>query len=92
MADLQPHEQRVVAELDELRERTHKLETFVGSRAFVNLAGEDRELLVLQLHLMESLGFVLARRITRFTAGVSASDGETFCGQHPELPRPGEQG
>ena len=66
---LQPHEQRVVAELDELRERLTKLEGFMASDTFVNLPPEDRELLVLQKHLMASLGFVLARRIGRFTRG-----------------------
>jgi hypothetical protein len=84
--NLQPHQQRVVAELDELRERLCKLDTFVSSRTFVNLEPEDRELLVLQQHLMSSLSFVLARRITRFAPGVAASDKQPFCDHTPISP------
>jgi hypothetical protein len=67
---LKPHEQRVVAELDQLRERLTSLRAFVESDTFVALHPDDRELLVMQEHLMATLAFVLARRIKRFADGV----------------------
>lgn len=74
MPDLKPHEQRVVAEYKELRERHAKLYAFIASDTFITLPEEDRELLVIQENLMDALSFVLARRIRRFTAaGVTAA-------------------
>ena len=84
---LQPHEQRVVAELDELRERLMKLRTFIAADKFVSLPEEDRELLIIQENLMDSLAFVLARRIRRFAAdGVKGRDDQTFSHQTPMNP------
>lgn len=54
MAELQPHQQRVVAELNELQERLHKLRAFIGSDKFVGLDEVDRELLIIQENLMDA--------------------------------------
>lgn len=72
--NLRPHQQRVVAEFQELRERHGKLRVFIASDMFTGLPEEDRELLVIQENLMDSLSFVLARRIRRFSDGVKGSD------------------
>lgn len=67
MNELKPYEWRVVSELEELRKRLTDLRAFIASDSrFLPLSDEDRELLIIQENLMDSLAFVLARRIRRF--------------------------
>jgi hypothetical protein len=57
-----------------------------------NKAAEDRtRTVVREFNLaIEHARELLAQRREQTPAGVSASDGETFCGQPPVLRRPGE--
>jgi hypothetical protein len=66
MNEPKPHEQRVVAEYEELRERRVKLHSFIASETFLTLPEEDRELLAIQENLMDSLSGVMVRRIRRW--------------------------
>lgn len=63
MDDLKPHQQRVVAERDELAERLGKLNTFIGSPAFNAVEGEERRLLLAQAVHMTSYFVTLIERI-----------------------------
>lgn len=66
---MQPHEQRVVTEKQELDEKLGKLKVFCfdpGSPIFKNLAPEDRDLLEDQYTAMEQYSTILAKRIARF--------------------------
>jgi hypothetical protein len=42
---MQPHEERVVKERDDLLTKTHKLGEFLETQVYSNLAYEDRKLL-----------------------------------------------
>lgn len=63
---LQPHQQRVVDERNELIEKTTKLHTFFKTEIFGNLQEEDKNLLEEQVQLMMNYSDVLLKRINRF--------------------------
>lgn len=63
---MQPHQERVVAESNELRERLTKLTAFIGGDIFYSLDVADQELLKSQRVLMDAYLDVLGRRIARF--------------------------
>lgn len=64
---LQPHQQRVVQERNELKEKTEKLNEFVGhSDLFNKLPDVDQEDLKVQLDIMFQYLEVLDKRISRF--------------------------
>lgn len=66
---LEPHQQRVVDEHAELRDRRNKLLTFIRSGAiFTSLPHDERRDLVDQADAMMYYMFILSRRIQRFTA------------------------
>ena len=64
---MQPHEQRVVEERDDLLTKMRKLSDFMGGQIFSNLPYEDRKLLQIQHHAMTAYAEVLSTRIGRFT-------------------------
>lgn len=65
--DMQPHEERVVAEKKELDDKLAKLKTFIfGDTSFRSLASEDRNLLEDQYTVMEKYSTILEKRIARF--------------------------
>ena len=64
--NMKPHEERVVAESNELRQKLAKLTEFIGSGPFKTLNVIDRDLLVSQRVLMQGYLDVLGSRIRRF--------------------------
>lgn len=63
---MRPHEERVVAEENELAFKLNKLGAFIHGETFKALAAEDRTLLQEQDGHMRSYLGVLRRRIQRF--------------------------
>lgn len=63
---LQPHQERVVAERDELTVKTGKLAIFIGGPVFAGLPGEERDRLFRQLTSMYEYASVLNERIAAF--------------------------
>lgn len=63
---LQPHEQRVVDERNELIEKITKLHAFFTTDVFTHLQDEDQNLLEEQVQLMMNYSDVLLKRINRF--------------------------
>lgn len=66
IGNLQPHQQRVVAEYAELDDRLRKLCTFLESDRFAGLDAEDRDLLEKQAQAMRMYANILTVRIERF--------------------------
>lgn len=67
---LQPHEQRVVAERDELLTKRKALTVFIDANTtFATLPKREQELLQQQEVLMSNYGRVLDQRIDLFTGG-----------------------
>lgn len=66
---MQPHQQRVVDEKNELGERLEKLLAFIGTDLYKSLLEEDKELLFFQSQIMEDYFEVLEQRIERFNQG-----------------------
>lgn len=68
---LQPHQQRVVIEASELRDRLEKLTTFIADGAgpiFANLSLEERQDMQIQRISMKDCLMALDSRIARFKA------------------------
>lgn len=63
---MQPHQERVVAESNELRDRLHKLTAFIGGQIFKTLDPMDQNLLVKQQTHMADYLEILRQRIARF--------------------------
>lgn len=63
---MQPHEERVVAEEQELSDKLNKLGAFIHSEKFSALAGIDQFLLGRQDDHMRAYVGVLRERIKRF--------------------------
>ena len=63
---LQPHQQRVVAEKDELLERLMRLRAFIDGPVYATIDKEEQRRLVRQAVLMGRLADVLLERITAF--------------------------
>lgn len=63
---MEPHQQRVVIEKQELDERRHKLSHFIAEHQYLQLPEEDRELLMNQLFAMNLYASILKMRIKRF--------------------------
>lgn len=63
---LQPHQQRVVDEYNELFERTTKLGLFFDTKIFAGLDPAEKERLNRQWQIMQKYGEVLAERISAF--------------------------
>lgn len=73
---LLPHEQRVVAEHDQLRERLSSLRTSIAAGSFYRVERAERRRLIRQKALMTELEQVLAERITAFTSPDRSPKGE----------------
>ncbi len=64
---MQPHQQRVIDEKDELQERIIKLDAFLrNSGAYPNLSEMDKHLLSIQLSTMQAYHAILLARISLF--------------------------
>lgn len=73
---MQPHEQRVVTEKNELDEKLGKLHAFCHAPStpiFDSLPLEDRDLLTEQYEVMDRYSRVLGKRIARFAINTVAS-------------------
>lgn len=65
---LQPHQQRVIDERKELRDKAAKLNNFINSKDFDQIVPNvvDQTLLITQFQIMTSYDHVLTQRINRF--------------------------
>lgn len=63
---MQPHQQRVVEESEELDAKLEKLINFINSGTFSSLDREDQSLLIAQKFYMIDYSHVLHKRIARF--------------------------
>lgn len=63
---MQPHQERVVAERDELQEKAIKLEAFFDSKVYAGLNKSEQTRLVKQHAFMECYCNVLNERIAAF--------------------------
>ncbi|AJW28999.1 hypothetical protein Z042_26280 [Chania multitudinisentens RB-25] len=64
---MQPHQQRVVDERNELEDRLYRLSSFIAGTVFPRLPEQDRQLLEAQQHTMSAYVEVLTQRIELFT-------------------------
>ena len=64
--NMQPHQERVVAEKNELDEKISKLTTFVETHLFSSLTIDERVRLKLQLNYMIQYSEILKERIENF--------------------------
>lgn len=69
---LPPHQQRMLAEQDELGERITKLKAFMQGELFVRQSAYEQSDMVIQLDGMVAYYQALGRRITRFQNGAQA--------------------
>lgn len=63
---LKPHEQRVVEEEKQLREKSYKLGLFMEGEVYQTLPEKDRQLMLGQFQSMELYRHFLKERIERF--------------------------
>lgn len=63
---MQPHQQRVVTERDELHDKVEKLAKFVDTDTYAMLADAEKDRLLRQLRLMREYRDVLDQRISAF--------------------------
>jgi hypothetical protein len=61
-----PHQERVVAESNDLRQKLDKLSAFIGGDIFNKLDREDRDLLIAQRVFMDAYFGILRQRSARF--------------------------
>lgn len=67
MKELQPHQQRVLDEKNELFDKIQKLESFIEtSSIFSQLSSIDKDDFIEQLRYMKAYLTILKRRINRF--------------------------
>ena len=65
--ELQPHQQRVVEEKEELDVKIKALQTFIErNEMFYPMSTEEKSDMRRQLHMMETYSQILQRRINRF--------------------------
>ena len=70
---MEPYQQRVVDEHNELKERLAKLQAFIESERFSTVQGDEQRLLILQRCHMESLVEIIGQRIALFNRAVPVS-------------------
>lgn len=63
---MQPHEQRVVTERDELQSKIEKLSKFLDSETYATLPQSEQERMLRQLRHMNDYREVLDERIAAF--------------------------
>ncbi len=66
MKELQPHQQRVVDEKQELDAKREKLGAFKSTELFAGLPWQEQERLNTQSHIMTMYSAVLGERIAAF--------------------------
>lgn len=66
---MEPHQQRVIDEKNELDERAKKLSDFIGlNPIFAKIDGEEQERMKEQCEIMWEYSEILGKRIAAFTA------------------------
>ena len=63
---MEPYQQRVVREKEELDKKIEKLMAFFGTELYRNLSDEEKDLLDEQYRIMQDYSSVLGQRIDRF--------------------------
>jgi hypothetical protein len=63
---MRPHQERVVAEEKELREKLKKVDAFLGGYFVRTLSPTDRQLILDQSFHMQKYADILRKRISRF--------------------------
>ncbi len=63
---MEPYQERVVLELEELNVKRDKLKDFIGGKLFLSLPVDERERLNRQSIIMASYASVLGERIANF--------------------------
>lgn len=71
--NLQPHQQRVVEEKDELDTKLGKLRAFFDTQTFLSLPEDERRRLMRQSVVMTEYSTILGERITGFTNAAQTS-------------------
>ena len=66
MSNLEPHQERVVTERQDVLTKMQLLSDFIDSDFFKTLQDEDRDLLRIQFVFMTNYEMVLDQRIKRF--------------------------
>ena len=66
--ELQPHQQRVIEERDQLKDRHTKLRNFLVADTFKGLSRDEKDDMIRQSSIMGHYLMLLERRIARFTA------------------------
>lgn len=64
---MEPFQQRVIQEADEVKDRLNKLGAFLNTAAYAELDSEDQSLLWHQHKAMAEYHNILEQRIARFT-------------------------
>lgn len=64
--ELQPYQQRVVDEMNELKEKASRLESFITGDTFLTLDKVDQGLLIAQHDVMGAYLRILGLRVLRF--------------------------
>ncbi|WP_236192326.1 crAss001_48 related protein [Pseudomonas urethralis] len=64
---LPPHQQRVVAELEQLADRVKKLEAFLATPLYASLPGDEQQLLKMQADAMVLYMGILNTRAAKFS-------------------------
>lgn len=89
---MQPHEERVVTEKQDLDEKLAKLKTFCFGPdrvIFRKLAAVDRDLLEDQYTVMQRYSVILGKRIVRFSGPTMPPGPHTNDVPRPDPGRPG---
>ena len=89
---MQPHQERVVTERDELNEKRIKLISFIETATFDGLNGAEKDRLRRQAAIMTEYYTVLGERINSFTDDSKFSDGTPGPTPPSELEKMKEQG
>lgn len=64
--ELQPHQQRVIKEREDLEERLNKLNLFIQGDKFKYVDWNEQTRLLLQSKVMEAFSLILQQRIEAF--------------------------
>jgi uncharacterized protein YdcH (DUF465 family) len=70
---MQPHQQRVFDEKNELDQKIEKLKTFTGGEVLPTLPEAEQDHLTRQLACMQEYSSILGERISGFGGGVTAN-------------------
>ena len=73
---LAPHEQRLVAHMEQMVERTDRLEQYMDTEGFADLVEDDQDLIRAQYDIMNVYNKILVDRIEQTTIDESEDEGD----------------